>query len=113
MSKQPSMTIGLYVKYKNDDSSMSIYRDGKFIAALEDTTASCDLVYKMSVEILELEEKLKETIKALKFYAEKTNYKMIDEGRNYDIDYVLYEESETLDYNEIGSRAKKVLEYIK
>lgn len=104
MNKQASMTIGLYVKYKNEDSSMSIYRDGKFIAALEDTTASCDLVYKMGVEILELEEKLKEAIKALEFYADGTNYEAFESQS-----HVVWEVKE--EYS--GEKAYEVLELIK
>jgi hypothetical protein len=49
------MQVGHYTKYKNNDNSMSIYREGVFVAALEDTTASCDLVYKMATEISKVE----------------------------------------------------------
>ena len=55
MSKIPSMQVGRYTKYKNNDGSMSIYREGVFVSAIEDTTASCDLVYKMATEISKVE----------------------------------------------------------
>jgi hypothetical protein len=78
MSKIPSMQVGRYTKYKNNDGSMSIYREGVFVSAIEDTTASCDLVYKMATEISKVELELNRAYaiieifeKALKEISEK------------------------------------------
>lgn len=42
---------GFWSRRNNGDGSMSIYRHGVFIAAVENTTASCRLFYEMAQEI--------------------------------------------------------------
>jgi hypothetical protein len=77
----PSMQVGKYTKYINSKESMSIYRDGFFIAAIENTTASCDLIYKMATEISELEKEknvLKQELLNIKVFCEALRYSKPD-----------------------------------
>lgn len=69
-----------------------------------------------NVEWLIEDYKLKEidlaiAIEALKFYADKSNYNLVDEGRNYQSSYVCYElDKETYGDKELGTMARKTLE---
>lgn len=60
-----------FTRHNNNDGTMSIYRDGKFIAAIDNCTATCDVFYSMETLILELQSKLNKAIKVLEFYANK------------------------------------------
>lgn len=60
MIKLTEEQYGIYSRYSNGDGSMSIYRDLKFIAAIENTTASCDLFRLMATEIESLKAQLAE-----------------------------------------------------
>jgi len=72
-NKIPSMEVGKFTTYSNGDKTISVYREGKFLCAIENTTASGDLIYKTAREIEQLEQenaKLKEQLKDAndKFY---------------------------------------------
>lgn len=50
-------------------------------------------------------------VEALKFYSLKSNYSVIDEGRNYNSEYVTYELNETTYADEeLGTRAREALQ---
>ena len=75
-SQYPSMCVGEFSKYKNYDGSMTIYKNGIFMGAFEDTTIMCDFVYKIAKEIEELKKEnqnLKQQILARKNYDEFKN----------------------------------------
>ena len=51
---------------------------------------------------------------ALKFYSLKSNYSLVDEGRNYDVDYKCYELNEkTYGDEDLGTKARQVLSQLK
>ena len=51
---------------------------------------------------------------ALKFYSLKSNYSLVDEGRNYDVDYKCYELNETTYADEeLGTKARQTLSQLK
>lgn len=63
-----------WTRHNNSDSTMSIYRDGRFVAAIENTTASCDLFYQMNRDYqaaLDEIEKLRERVENAIYYQEK------------------------------------------
>lgn len=59
MSK-PDETYGNWARYNNYDGSMTLYRNSVFIAAIENTTASCRLfyIYAKEIETLQQENEL-------------------------------------------------------
>jgi hypothetical protein len=63
-----------FTRHNNNDGTMSIYKDGKFIAAIDNCTATCDVFYSMETHILELQSKLNKAVKALKFYEDGSSY---------------------------------------
>jgi di/tripeptidase len=66
----------------------------------------CDAVDR-EIEYRAAAEKLAE---ALEFYSHKKSYSMIDEGRNYNVEYVCYElNPQTYNDDELGTLAKKAL----
>ena len=51
---------------------------------------------------------------ALEFYSLKSNYSLVDEGRNYDVDYKCYELNEkTYGDEDLGTKARQVLSQLK
>lgn len=59
-------------------------------------------------------EKVDGLIDALKFYSLKSNYSVIDEGRNYSVNNVMYElDEDTYNDMDLGTRARAALEKIK
>ncbi len=58
----------------------------------------------------ELTRKLEIAKKALEFYTLKTNYNIVDEGRNFSVEYKCYElNEETYDDTELGTKARAAL----
>lgn len=68
--KTPTEKYGLYSRYDNGDKTMTIYRDGEFIAAIENDSASCRLFYVMANELTRLNSALQVAKDALKYYKE-------------------------------------------
>lgn len=65
-------------------------------------------------ENAELTRKVADYEAALNFYSLKSNYSLIDEGRNYNVDYKCYElDEETYADVEIGTKAREVLQKYK
>jgi predicted RNase H-like nuclease (RuvC/YqgF family) len=64
--------------------------------------------------IEELQSKLDICIKALEFYSLKSNYSLVDEGRNYSVEYKCYELNEqTYGDEELGTKAKQTLSLVR
>ena len=62
-------------------------------------------------KILELQKELAEKDAVLKFYSLKSNYYLVDEGRDYCVDYKCYELDETTYSDlELGTKARQVLQ---
>jgi hypothetical protein len=60
------------------------------------------------------ESRLKEAEKVISFYADKNNYTLIDEGRNYHVSYKCYElNKETYGDDELGLLARQYMEKVK
>jgi len=74
----------------------------------------CNIADDISSTITKLLSALEIANEALKFYSLKHSYSLLDEGRNYNVDYVLYETNEdTYADEEIGTKAKLAQEKIK
>lgn len=68
---------------------------------------------ELQFEINKLERQLEIAIKALEFYANKLNYTVTDEGRNYSVSCQCYElDEETYDDMTLGTRALQALKQI-
>lgn len=56
----------------------------------------------------------KELYEALKYYSLKSNYSVVDEGRNYNVNNVIYElDEKTYADRELGTKAKETLNKFK
>lgn len=60
-------------------------------------------------KIQELKTEIADKTEALEFYSEKSNYSLIDEGRNYNVEYKCYELDENYSDVELGTKARQVL----
>ena len=54
--------------------SLDIWRNSEFLASIENSTASCDLMSKVIRDITALEEKLRVAVEALEFYGARENW---------------------------------------
>jgi len=87
-----------------DEHQILISKASQFESTLKETMRVRDQ-YKQLLDEVE---------KVLKFYSLKSNYSLVDEGRNYNVDYKCYElNEETYADEELGTRAREMLEKLK
>ena len=78
----------------------------------DEISGLCDK--KLFKEKIELEAKLNKAIEALEFYADKSNFTCVDEGRNFMAHYVVYEQNpETYGDDAPGTFARKALREVR
>lgn len=78
----PDEQYGVYRRYNNLDGTTSVYRDDKFLAALENDTATCRLFYVMANEIATFSSENARLRKALEFIAKVSEDKLKEEVKN-------------------------------
>lgn len=87
-----------------DEHAILLSKASQFESTLKETMRVRDQ-YKQLLDEVE---------KVLKFYSLKSNYSLVDEGLNYNVDYKCYElNEETCADEELGTRAREMLEKLK
>lgn len=91
--------------YPTSDEPLGILTEDVF-------TNGASFGYQLAMD--EQKKLLDEVEKVLKFYSLKSNYSLVDEGLNYNVDYKCYElNEETCADEELGTRAREMLEKLK
>lgn len=81
---------------------------GSWTAGYEDRKKGVELGFNQAASLMLKD--LEVLAKALEFYTLKSNYSIVDEGRNYQVDYKCYELNEdTYADEELGTKAREAL----